>query len=152
MVCEHFLMSDTISHWMCLLNDHGDIAHIEFKIFLNTSIQRSVYFVRDTSHDDVIKWKYFPRYWPFVRGIHRSSHTKASDDELWCSLSSAPEQTVWVNNRDAGDLRRNRAHYNCNILLRSPMPCKLLYLMCIGHSDWCLYYESICFFISWLYI
>ena len=22
-------------------------------------------------HDDVIKWKYFPRYWPFVRGIHR---------------------------------------------------------------------------------
>ena len=23
-------------------------------------------------HDDVIKWKPFPRYWPFVRGIHRS--------------------------------------------------------------------------------
>ena len=23
-------------------------------------------------HDDVIKWKLFPRYWPFVRGIHRS--------------------------------------------------------------------------------
>ena len=22
-------------------------------------------------HDDVIKWKYFSRYWPFVRGIHR---------------------------------------------------------------------------------
>ena len=24
------------------------------------------------THDDVIKWKHFPRYWPFVRGIHRS--------------------------------------------------------------------------------
>ena len=24
------------------------------------------------SHDDVMKWKHFPRYWPFVRGIHRS--------------------------------------------------------------------------------
>ena len=23
-------------------------------------------------HDDVIKWKHFPRYRPFVRGIHRS--------------------------------------------------------------------------------
>ena len=23
-------------------------------------------------HDDVIKWKHFPRYWPFVRGLHRS--------------------------------------------------------------------------------
>ena len=22
------------------------------------------------THDDVIKWKHFPRYWPFVRGIH----------------------------------------------------------------------------------
>ena len=24
-------------------------------------------------HDDDIKWKHFPRYWPFVRGIHRST-------------------------------------------------------------------------------
>ena len=23
-------------------------------------------------HDYVIKWKLFPRYWPFVRGIHWS--------------------------------------------------------------------------------
>ena len=23
-------------------------------------------------HDDVIKWEHFPRYWPFVRGSHRS--------------------------------------------------------------------------------
>ena len=23
-------------------------------------------------HDNVIKWKHFPRYWPFVRGIHLS--------------------------------------------------------------------------------
>ena len=46
------------------------------------------------SHDDVIKWKHFPRNWPFVRGIHRSRwipHTKASDAELWCFLWSASE-------------------------------------------------------------
>ena len=24
-----------------------------------------------TCHDDVIKWRHFPRYWPFVRGIQR---------------------------------------------------------------------------------
>ena len=49
------------------------------------------------SHDDVIKWKHFPRYWPFVRGIHRSRwipRTKASDAELWCLLWSAPEFTI----------------------------------------------------------
>ena len=30
-------------------------------------------------YDDVIKWKHFPRYWPFVRRI---PDTKASDAEL----------------------------------------------------------------------
>ena len=45
-------------------------------------------------HYDVTRWKHFPRYCPFVRGIHRSpvnSHTKTSDAELWCFLWSAPE-------------------------------------------------------------
>ena len=44
------------------------------------------------AQDDVIKWKHFPRNWPFVWGIHRSRwipHTKASDAELWCFLWSA---------------------------------------------------------------
>ena len=46
-------------------------------------------------YDDVIKWKHFPRYWPFVRGIHRwILLTKANDAELWCFLWSTPEQTV----------------------------------------------------------
>ena len=38
-------------------------------------------------HDDITKWKHFPRYWPVVR-------TKASDAELWCFLWSASEQTA----------------------------------------------------------
>ena len=49
------------------------------------------------NHDDVITWKHFPRYWPFVRGIHRPRwipHTKASYAELWCLLWSAPEWIV----------------------------------------------------------
>ena len=33
-------------------------------------LQRAVG-LRDSPHDDVIKWKHFPRYWPFVRGIHQ---------------------------------------------------------------------------------
>ena len=35
----------------------------------------SLAFVRglfQNNHDDLIKWKHFPRYWRFVRGIHRS--------------------------------------------------------------------------------
>ena len=49
---------------------------------------------RSRIHNDVIKWKHFPRYWSFVRGIHWSRwipRTKTSDAELWCFLWSAPE-------------------------------------------------------------
>ena len=60
-------------------------------------------------------WKYFPRYWPFVRGIHRSSlnsHKQASDAELWCFFFNLRlNKHGWVNTRDAGDLRRHCAHY-----------------------------------------
>ena len=44
--------------------------------------------ISDLQHDDVIKWKHFLSYWPFVGGIPR---TKASDGELWCFLWSASE-------------------------------------------------------------
>ena len=38
------------------------------------SIANALVFLTPTHqyHDDVIKWKHFPRNWPFVRGIHRS--------------------------------------------------------------------------------
>ena len=32
-------------------------------------------------HDDVIKWKHFLRYWPFVRGIHRSPVNSSHKDQ-----------------------------------------------------------------------
>ena len=38
-------------------------------------------------------------------------HTKADDAELWCFLWSAPWINGWLNNREAGDLRRYRVHY-----------------------------------------
>ena len=48
------------------------------------------------SHDDVIKWKHFPRYWPFVWGIHRSPVNSPYKGQWrqWCFLWSAPEWTV----------------------------------------------------------
>ena len=45
--------------------------------------------------------------------IHRwIPFTKASDAELWCFLWSAPWINGWVNNHEAGDLRRHCAHYD----------------------------------------
>ena len=51
----------------------------------------------DAHHDDVIIWKYLPRYWPFMRGIHRSSVNsphKGQWHEALMFFSSAPEPTV----------------------------------------------------------
>ena len=80
-------------------------------------------------HDDVIKWKQFPRYWPFVRGIHRSPvnspHKGQWRGALMCSLI-CPRINDWVNTREAGDLRRHPAH--CDVIL-----------MCIAVKDrWCV--------------
>ena len=70
-------------------------------------------------HDDVIKWKHFPRYWPFVRGIHRwpvnSPHKDQSRGALMFSLICA-WTGGWVNNGEAGDLRRLRAHYDVIVM------------------------------------
>ena len=64
-------------------------------------------------HDDVIKWKHCPRNWPFVRGIHRSPvnspHKGQWRGALMFSLIWA-WINVWVNNGEAGGLRRHRAH------------------------------------------
>ena len=70
-------------------------------------------------HDDVIKWKHFPRYWPFVLGIHQSPvnspHKGQWRGALMFSLICGWIDG-WVNNREAGDLRRHRAHYDVTII------------------------------------
>ena len=67
-----------------------------------------------TFHDDVIKWKHFPRYWPFARGNHQSPvdtpHKVQWLGALMFSLICA-WRNGWANNRDAGDVRDHRAHY-----------------------------------------
>ena len=72
-------------------------------------------------HDDVIKWKQFPRYWPFVRGIHRSPVNSPHKGQ-WRGALIFSLICVWingcVNNREAGDLRRYHAHYDVIVMIR----------------------------------
>ena len=71
-------------------------------------------------YDDVIKWKHFPRYWPFVREIHRSPvnfpHKGQWRGALMFTLICA-RMNGWVNNREAGDLRRYRVHYDVIVMV-----------------------------------
>ena len=56
-------------------------------------LSRLLFNEAEISHDDVIKWKHFLRYWPFVRGIHRwpvnSLHKGQWRGTLMFSLISA---------------------------------------------------------------
>ena len=79
-----------------------------------------LYYVLHLYHDDVIKWKYFPRYWPFVRQIHQSpvnsTHKSRCCGALMFSLICAWTHG-WVNHRDTGDLRGHRAHYEVTVMI-----------------------------------
>ena len=83
-------------------------------------------------HDGVIKWKHFPRYWPFVRRIHRSPvnspHKGQWRGALMFSLICT-RINGWVNNREAGDLRRHRALYDITVMCTRAVcvtPCILI--------------------------
>ena len=88
-------------------NKHGFPYRITTKLFTGHCSGKK--------HEDVIKCIHFPCYRPFVRGSHQSPVNSQHKGQwrgalmfsLICSWINA-----WVNNGEAGDLRRNRAHYD----------------------------------------
>ena len=93
--------------------------------------------------DDVIKWKHFPRYWPFVRGIHRSPvnspHKSQRRGALMFPLISAWTNT-WANHEDAGDFRRHRVHHDVTVMteyLESISDALRLWLDCCSNNTSC---------------
>ena len=88
---------------------------------------------------DVIKCKHFPRYWPFVRGIHRSPVNSPHKGRWWGALMLSlicAGINAWVNNREAGDSRRHRAQYDVTVT----MGVGIVNEICI---------KSICFSVKW---
>ena len=63
--------------------------------------------------DDVIKWRHFPCYWPFVRGI-------SPRKDQWRGTLMFPLICAWIhgcaNIREAGDSRRHRAHFDVTVM------------------------------------
>ena len=110
------VMVCNMSHDMGNLLQNGFIVRCFVDVILLPVLRilKSVY----PNHDDVIKWKHFPRYWPFVRGIHRSPvnspHKGQWRRALMFSLIYARINS-WVNNREAGDLRRHPTH--CDVIV-----------------------------------
>ena len=113
-------------HWVseCLtINNRPFSQHVELitRIYpMHFSYSKAAFKIPD----DVIKWKHFPRYWPFVRGIHQSlvnsphkgQWRRALMFSLICDWTND-----WANNRGGGDLRRHRAHYDVTVFRRGKL-------------------------------
>ena len=70
---------------------------------------------KTNGQDDVIKWKYFRVTshlweWP-VKSPHKGMWRGALKFSLLCDWTN-----VWVNNPDASDFRRHRAHYDVTVM------------------------------------
>ena len=85
----------------CCENFRNHAHHFEWRRMVTKAIQNICCWRNFTEHDDVIKRKHSPPYWPFVRGIHRpqvnSPHKGQWRGALMFSLICA-WTNVWVNN------------------------------------------------------
>ena len=64
--------------------------------------------MKPVHNDDVIKWKQFTRYWPFVRGIHRAPENPPHKSQWRAALMYyfiCSWINGWVSNREARGLR-----------------------------------------------
>ena len=86
-------------------------------VYLNEYAHWSCFF-----HDDVIRWKHFPCYWPFVWKIHRSPVNSPLRGQWRGALMFSficAWINGWVNKREAEELRHHRAHYDVIIMFCS---------------------------------
>ena len=93
------------------------------------------YLLTYSLHEDIIKRKHFPHYWPFVRVIHwspvnspqKKPVTPSFDVFFICTWINC-----WVKNCEAGDMRRHCAHYDVILLWLCPsklcLPLELSFL------------------------
>ena len=97
--------------------------------------QRSLTKIRAwiSNHDDVIKWKHFPRYWPFVRGIHQSPVNSPHKGQWRGALVvffyprlnkwlSKPSRRRWFETPSRSLWRHRNVHPRPNFTGRLPKP------------------------------
>ena len=102
--CEH-----CVSIILCINAKHGMVTSIDFlwswmAICMITYSNGNIFRVTGPLYGELIGYRWIPT-------------TKASDTELWCFLWSAPWINGCINNRDTGDLRRHRAHYDVIVMI-----------------------------------
>ena len=114
-------------HSTCIFMCWPSVDHFDKKAKVtvaNPALNFQIRFrINSFCHDDVIKWKHFPRYWPFVWGIHRPPVDSPHKGQ-WALMFSLICAWIngWVNNGEAGDFRRHRVHYDVTLILNRSQP------------------------------
>ena len=111
--------------WKCLQNVchivwlfSGFFVDVLARILFGSSLAHWQLYNYHVAHDDVIIWKQFPCYWPFVRGIHRSPVNSPHKGQ-WRRTLIFSLICAWINglnNHEAGDLRPHRPHYDVTVM------------------------------------
>ena len=94
------------------------------QIFLTLSFIHNV-------HDDASKWNNFPRYWPSVRGTHRSPVNSPHKGPMTPSFEVCfmlGRTKYWANTRLANDLRSHAAHCDVTVMWISYFTVGLRYI------------------------
>ena len=102
---------------------------------VNLNLRNKLHWNFNRNHDDVIKWKHFPRNWPFVWGIRRSPVNSPPKGQWYGALMFSlicAWINAWVNNCEAGDLRHHHAHYHVIVMFLSSVMVTLNQLCFIG--------------------
>ena len=136
--CLHSMQvtqSENQSAYRCTVTSSGFLAictgqsHYRLIFITRNPIHRQTIFILKQAsgdlidiHDDVIKWKHFSPYWPFVRGFHRSPVIFPHKGQ-WCGALQFSLICVWINgwinNRETGDLRRHGTNYDVTVMIVS---------------------------------
>ena len=96
-------------------------------------------------HDDVMKWKHFPRNWPFVREIHRSPDNSSHKGQwrgvlmfslIYACMGLLPD--TW--NCGLRMRRECRERFPCGRLQRKPLASDpgMHQGTCVTHVPWCM--------------
>ena len=121
---EHLLSWHEYFAWRGLILPWKNISKIRYNIQM--ILTENNHCPTKQNHDDVMKWKHFPRYWPFAQGIHlspvNSPHKVQWRGALMFSLIRAWLSGL-VYTREAGDLRRHRTHYDVSAMTNWTRSC-----------------------------
>ena len=106
--------------------------YITYRVVLNSNAIKSLY-------DDVIKWKLFLRYLPFVRGIHRWPVNSPQHKGQWRGALMFSSISAWSNRRWWFVKPWRPLWRQCNIATREVPFCYLL----TSHIQICYYKLSV---------